>query len=157
MKKYQTKKSVEIKMYETAVFIEIWHFFVLFQIIMCTVKAYVLCRTVTMNSEDHTILRTRTTDHEPLQHLLSSAFQPLSTPTSIQSVSDSSSAHTISCEQILQLSQCKYYLNVTESWPQYSVQVSIFISGSNHFARCGSSPQTECILCISWDVLYISG
>lgn len=106
--------------------------------------------------EDCTLLCTCTTDHEPLQPLLpdtfTSAFQPLSTHSRPRF--SQSSAHTISCEQILQLStsgQFKHYLNLSESWPQYSVQVFIFISGSNHFARstCGSAPQTECIFSAS--------
>lgn len=145
-----------------------WHF-LLFQIILCTVKAY-LFRTVTMNSEDHTFLCTFTIHHlfnnQPTDSL------QLITGTLSRHWFSQSSAHSISCQKSTYFpctsrrsECCLTNRKLKLDWILFSGNLcirsfilSIYFS-LNHFARstCGSAPQTECISFIYWYFLYISG
>lgn len=158
MKTYHSTKNAFL--HETAVIIKIWHF-LLFQIIICTVKAYV-CRTVTMNSEDHMLLCTCTTDHEPLQHLLPDTSQHIHFIPSRHFLlyPDLDSVNLLPTPSAVN----KYYrlarvtsLSTIHIWLNLGLSIrlrSLFLYPAQIILH--AAPQTECILCIDWDTLYIS-
>lgn len=146
-------------LYETAVIIKIWHV-LLFHIIICTVKAYVF-RIVTMNSEDHVTMHMHDGPWTP------AAFTARHQPTHSPQLSRHLLYPDLHSVNLLPTPSAvnKYYrlaqatkLTTIHIWLNLGLSIrsrSLFFYPAQIILH--AAPQTECILCIYWDILYISG